>query len=126
MARLMYLKPITMETGLFEQTTLQDFYDKLECDCFDIAHLKIGSKYFDLFVDDEGLLKTDQVPSAVDKDGNVLLVGNIVFANHDSEGETTSLSDEDIAIIKKNLANVLVTANGVKECTFIRVVVASY
>lgn len=85
---------------------LDDFYKYLECDCFDIACLKIGEKYFDCFVDDEGLFKEEIIPAAISKDGKVMLVGNIVFANHDSEGNTTSLSEEDIKMIKKNIVTV--------------------
>ena len=35
-----------------------------------------------------------------------MLVGNLIFANHDSEGNTTSLSDNDIKIIKSHIREV--------------------
>ena len=81
---------------------LDDYYKYLECDCFDIANRKIGGKRFDVFVDDEGLLKENPIPTAINGSGNVMLVGNLIFANHDYEGNTTSLSDDDIEIIKKS------------------------
>lgn len=83
---------------------LQDFYKALDCDCFDIARLYIGGKYFDCFVDDNGLFREVILPSAINKKTNeILLVGNIVFAHHDREGNTTSLSKEDIELIKENI-----------------------
>lgn len=84
---------------------LDDYYKALKCDCFDIAHRKIGGKdgkYFDIFVDDIGLFADSPIPSAIDGNGNVMLVGNLVFANHDNQGNTTSLSDQDIMLIRNN------------------------
>lgn len=88
--------------GFYEKEieTLQDFYDALKCDCFDVACRKIGDKYFDIFVDDIGLFSDNPIPSALDENLQPMLVGNLVFANHDNEGNTTSLSDEEIQIIK--------------------------
>lgn len=81
--------------------SLDDFYKHLECDCFDIAHRKVGGKKsYDIFVDDMGLLKDNPIPTALDSRFKPMLVGNLIFANHDNEGNTTSLSDEDIEYIK--------------------------
>ncbi len=105
MARLLCLDVNKCKIYEVECNELQDFYNAIDCDTFDIAHLKIGEKYFDCFVDDNGLFKEDALPSAISVDNKeVLLVGNIVFANHDASGETTSLSDEDITEIKNNIA----------------------
>ena len=103
MARLICLDVMKSKVEEVECNELQDFYDAIGCDCFDIAHLKIGEKYFDCFVDDEGLFKENPIPSAISKEKEILLVGNIVFANHDSAGNTTSLSDDDIEMIKRNI-----------------------
>lgn len=81
---------------------LNTFYKHLKCDCFDIANRKIGSKRFDCFVDDVGLFTENPIISAISSDGDPMLVGNIIFANHDEEGNTTDLTDEDIDIIKNN------------------------
>ena len=102
MARLLAFNPKSGEFTEFEQETLQDFYDKLECDCFDIASRKVGTegRRYDIFVDDVGLLKENPIISAIDSHFRPALVGNLVFANHDNEGNTTSLSDDDIKYIK--------------------------
>lgn len=79
-------------------------------DKHNIARRKVGEKIFDIFVDDEGLLKDNPIPTAFTSDLEVALVGNLLFANHDAEGNTTSLSDEDIECIIDNLY--FVTPNG--------------
>lgn len=108
MARVLVLDVIEKK-GLYESECngLEDFYRELKCDCFDIASRKIGDKYFDLFVDDVGLFKDSPIVSVLDENMNPMLVGNVVIANHDMEGNTTSLSDEDIVMIKKNVFGIV-------------------
>ena len=103
MARLLVLDVIGNK-GFYEVecNELKDYYRELKCDCFDIATRRIGDKYFDIFCDDNGFFVEDPIPSALDDEFNVMLVGNLVFANHDEEGNTTSLTDEDIKLIKEN------------------------
>lgn len=78
---------------------LDDYYKYLECDCFDIAIRKINGVYFDIFCDDIRLFREDPKITAVSPGNAPMLVGNLIFANHDSEGNTTSLSDEDMVQI---------------------------
>ena len=87
---------------------LNDYYEHLKCETFDIATRKIGNKYFDIFVDDIGLFAENPIPSVVDTSLMPMLVGNCIFANHDSEGNTTSLSDDDIAIIKDEVIEIYI------------------
>lgn len=82
-----------------ECATLDDFYRELDASMFDIARRKIGGKTFDIFVDDIGLFRDKPVVSAIDGNMQPMLVGNLIFANHDEEGNTTSLSNEDVARI---------------------------
>ena len=85
--------------------SLQAFYDTIHCfnDTIDIVMRKIGGKYFDVICDDDGLAKDPHHCSAVDKEGEPMLVGSFLVANHDSAGETRSLTDEDIAVIQKSV-----------------------
>lgn len=87
---------------------LQDYYNELGCDCFDIAVRDIQGKKYDLYVDDIGWFRDKPIPSAVDSDNNVMLVGNIIFANHDNEGNTISLTDEDIEHIHHNIMSAII------------------
>ena len=106
MARLLLMKiydvDIDDQFEEIEVTELEDYYKHLECDCFDIAHRKIGDKYYDIFCDDAGLFRDGFIFSAIFPTGEGMLVGNLIFANHDDQGNTTSLSDDDIRNIKRN------------------------
>lgn len=81
---------------------LSDFYRELNCDVFDIARRYLAGKPYDIFCDDVGLFKEDAFVSAFNSEGEPMLVGNLVIANHDGEGNTTSLSHEDVAHILGN------------------------
>ena len=95
MAKLLALNP-AKGFHKCECKDLDDFYRELECGVFDIATRKIGGKYFDIFCDDIGLFKDNNPVSAVDKDLKPMLVGNLIFANHDDQGNTTSLDEDDM------------------------------
>lgn len=83
--------------------SLDSLYAILNCSLFDIASRKIGDRYFDIYCDDEGLLKCDPQLSAMSPDHEPILVGNLFIVNHDDEGGMTSLSEEEIDLIKRNL-----------------------
>lgn len=86
---------------------LDDYYSALNCEAFDIATRKIGEKYFDIFCDDIGLFREDPVVTAVDTAGKPMLVGNLIFANHDGQGNTVSLSQEDVDMIVSQMRTAL-------------------
>lgn len=107
MARLLLMKIYGIDdpTDQFEEieaSELNDYYKHLGCSCFDIARRKIGDKYYDIFVDDIGLFVDDCIVSAIDPAGQPMLVGNLIFANHDEQGNTTSLTHEDVRHIMRN------------------------
>lgn len=85
--------------------SLQAFYDTIHCvyDTIDIVSRKIGGKYFDVICDDDGLAREPHHCSAVDKEGDPMLVGSFLVANHDEAGDTRSLTDEDIELIQKSV-----------------------
>lgn len=86
---------------------LNDYYKHLKCDTIDIARRKIGNKYFDIFIDDVGLYDDSPIVSAIFADGTPALVGNLIFANHDAQGNTISLSDEDVETITKSIVTAI-------------------
>ena len=83
---------------------LDDFYSKLGCSCIDIVNLKIGGKSFDVMCDDEGLFRENPRVSAATSDGYAVLVGNLMFFHHDSQGELLGIDDSEIVHILKNVA----------------------
>lgn len=106
MARLLLLDVFDNEVKEVECDDLDDYYKYLRCDCFDITQRKIDGKYFDIFCDDNGTFVEHPIVSALDSTNDPMLVGNLIFANADAEGNTTSLSDDDVAWIKGNIRNV--------------------
>lgn len=113
MAVVLVLDVKTDQLRMAECEELDDFYRELEAEPLDIARRKIGGRMYDIFVDDEGLFRENPVISAIDKEGNPMLVGNLVFANHDAEGNTTSLTMEDVARIVGNMVRVSTEARPV-------------
>lgn len=82
--------------------TLDSFYKILDCSCIDIVRRRIGRcrKAFEIVCDDEGLFRDPQKISAIDSLGAAQLVGNIFITGPvDSNGDLTSLTEEDVAYI---------------------------
>ena len=84
------------------ENDLESFYKILDCSTIDIVQRMINGKAFDIVCDDEALLKYDPTPSAVRKDGKVMLFGNLFICNHYKE-YLTSLSKEDCKFIFENI-----------------------
>lgn len=83
--------------------SLNSYYQILNCDTFDIASRRIGENYYDIYCDDEGLLKSNPIVSAISSDRQPMLVGNLFVTKTDEEGNTISLTDEEIEEVKRNL-----------------------
>ena len=82
------------------EDNLQTYYDLINCTTIDITHA-FGC---DVICDDEGLLKQNQKPSYIEVLNDEIirvLVGNIIFASHDDEGNTVSLTDSQIRNLKR-------------------------
>lgn len=93
---------------------LQLFYKKIECDCIDIAVRKIDGKAFNIILDDEGLLKEDPIVSAIDGNGNPMLVGNLMFFGGETteDGELVGLTDAEIDHILRSVGVAVVSPEG--------------
>ena len=105
-----YVLVFDAENREFKRTmisTLEDIYDNLNCRCFDIATRRIGDNYYDIYCDDEGLLKEEPIVSAINHSGEVMLVGNLLFAKHDEEGETVGLKETEVMEILENAVKVI-------------------
>jgi hypothetical protein len=90
---------------------VEDLQKSIDCRCFDITRRKIGGTYYDIVCDDEGLFREAPVPSAVNSDGEVMLVGNLFICRHKGSN-LASLTDKDMARIAENL-RIIVTRAGV-------------
>lgn len=82
----------------------KEFQKVIGADTFDIITRKFGDKYFDIYVDDEGLFKDVKVQTIVTKtdDGRVVeqVYGPIFIVKHDGEGNAISLSDDEIKMFQ--------------------------
>lgn len=83
--------------------SLDSYYQILKCDMFDIATRRIGENYYDIYCDDEGLFKCNPIVSAMSPNNHPMLVGNLFITKTDDEGETISLTDQEIEEVKRNL-----------------------
>ena len=84
------------------EDTLENLYKLCDCRLIDVAERKVGDHWYDIVVDDEGLLKQDPIPSVFDGKQQPMLAGCALFVNHDDEGNFTSLTDEQIEDLKKH------------------------
>lgn len=83
--------------------SIESYYQILKCDMFGIATRRIGESYYDIYCDDEGLLKCKPLVSAISSDHQPMLVGNLFVVKTNDEGETISLTDEEIEEVKRHL-----------------------
>ena len=69
----------------------------------DCATRKLSNgKWYDLWIDDEGLLKAKARICGSCNNATEYLCGNILIARHDRYGNTTGLTDDEIDYILKN------------------------
>lgn len=92
---------------------LKVFYELIGCRSIDIARRKIGNKYFDIICDDNGLLKTNHVTSAVDTQFREMMVGNLIVTKSDDEGNLIDLSDDEIKQILRHTKTYFTLSNKV-------------
>lgn len=92
---------------------LEEFYENIGCSYIDITRRKIGDRWFDLVVDDEGLLENFPIISAFDSRMRPVLVGNLMFFNVCEGGELVSLTESDVNYIKSYIKEVVTLDNGV-------------
>lgn len=76
----------------------------------DCVSRKIGKKYYDIWLDDEGLFKTNDDGTisgiGVNTTWEEIFAGNLIIANNDGEGNVLSLSEDDIDNITKHIVKV--------------------
>lgn len=98
---------INNDVKMVEANGLDDFYKFLNCRCIDIINRKIGDMECNLIIDDEGLLNSDPIVSAIDISGKPCLVGNILIASGRTiDGELTELTEEEVQDIMFNVAEI--------------------
>lgn len=82
---------------------LETLYKLCDCSTIEIPYRKIGDFWYDIVCDEEGIFRENYKASALDEKFNVALVGNLLFCNHDAEGDLVSLTDEQIENLKNHI-----------------------
>lgn len=98
---------LDVENGIVKEVEVENelhaFYKMLNVDMIEFTYPKVGKKEYTIMCDEEGLLKADPKPSAINERGQVQLVGNLMFFNDSPDGDLKSLSEKDIKEIKENI-----------------------
>lgn len=78
---------------------LKEYYRLLDCRYIDICEVEINGKYFDLIVDDEGMLPERPIPTFYVEKDKAVLYGNILFAHCNEDGEIIGLEDSELPML---------------------------
>ena len=77
---------------------LQDLYKVLNCELVTCTEIEVNGKLFDVYSDDEALLKYKPVPNLY-IDDDLILFGSVAFAKADEEGKLVGLSRDDVQLL---------------------------
>ena len=77
---------------------LNDLYKILNCDLVTCVEIEVGGKFFDVWADDEALLKDKPVPNLY-VDDELIFFGSVAFAKTDEDGEMVGLDSDDIHLL---------------------------
>ena len=77
---------------------LQDLYRILNCELVTCTEIDVDGKLFDVYSDDEALLKDKPVPNLY-IDDDLIIFGSLAFAKADEEGKLVGLTREDVHLL---------------------------
>ena len=77
---------------------LKDLYKVLNCDLVTCVEIEVGGKFFDVWADDEALLKDKPVPNLY-VDDELIFFGSVAFAKTDEDGEMVGLDSDEIHLL---------------------------
>ena len=109
------IKGVLVSNGVAKEYELEynnykDFYPLLNCDTFDVQSRKFNGEWLDIYCDDEGLFKTNNKPSILTfSNGGLVeqIVGNAFIVAHNDEGDTISLTDEQVQKVMATITTVI-------------------
>ena len=77
---------------------LQDLYKVLKCDMVTCTKIEVKGERFDVYSDDEALLKDKPAPNLY-IDDDLIIFGSVAFAKVDDDGNLAGLSRDDIHLL---------------------------
>jgi len=75
-------------------------YRILNCDLVTCTEIEVNGKLFDVYSDDEALLKDKPIPNLY-IDDDIIIFGSVAFAKVDGEGKMVGLTHDDIQLLCK-------------------------
>ena len=77
---------------------LKDLYSILNCELVTCTKIEVNGKLFDMYSDDEALLKNKPAPNLyIDED--LIIFGSVAFAKTDDEGKLVGLYRDDVYLL---------------------------
>lgn len=77
---------------------LHDLYRILNCQLVTCSEIDVDGKLFDVWSDDEALLKPNPVPNLY-IDDDLIIFGSVAFAKSDDEGKLVGLERDDVHLL---------------------------
>ena len=77
---------------------LKDLYQILNCDLVTCTEIEVNGKFFDVWSDDEALLKDKPAPNLY-IDDDLIIFGSVAFAKADDDGNLAGLSRDDVHLL---------------------------
>lgn len=77
---------------------LQDLYRVLNCELVTCTEIEVNGKLFDVYSDDEALLKDTPIPNLY-IDDDLIIFGSLAFAKADDDGKLIGLSRHDVHLL---------------------------
>ena len=77
---------------------LQELYRILNCELVTCTEIEVNGKLFDVWSDDEALLKDKPAPNLY-IDDDLIIFGSVAFAKADEEGKVVGLERDDVHLL---------------------------
>ena len=77
---------------------LKNLYRILNCDLVTCTEIEVNDKLFDVYSDDEALLKDKPIPNLY-IDDDLIIFGSVAFAKADDEGRLVGISSDDVQLL---------------------------
>ena len=77
---------------------LQDLYRILNCELVTCTEIEVNGKFFDVWSDDEALLKDKPAPNLYLSD-DLIIFGSVAFAQSDEDGNLVGINRQDLPLL---------------------------
>ena len=77
---------------------LKDLYKVLNCELVTCTEIEVNGNFFDVWSDDEALLKDKPAPNLY-IDDDLIIFGSVAFAKADEEGKLVGLTHEEVQLL---------------------------